>query len=847
MLRSFPLLIFLLFLVFSCTTSKEIIQSSTDQLSIYQSSKTKSYDLLHMDLDLNLNEKVKTLTGTAILKIKPYFYAIDSLVLDAQYMDIFNVSTLDSALRFSYEYDSTRLTVYFNQTLTRTDTFQLKIIYQANPEKVKGVTGEAITDAKGLYFIDADSTSGSPAHIWTQGETKSSSCWFPTNDVPNEKLTHQITIHTDTSNTTVSNGRLISSTTDDATKTDIWLQDQAHSPYLVMLFVGPFNAVNDIWINSTGDTIPLQYLTEDKWRPSNYEVFKHTPEMLSFFSEKMAYEYPWPKYDQIVVSDFVSGAMENTTASVFYDGLNVTDKDLLDKHHDDIIAHELFHHWFGNLVTCESWSNLPLNESFATYGEYLWFEHKYGRDEADWHLQFDLWNYLEEAVTGEKELIRFYYEERDDMFDAHSYQKGGRVLHLLRSIIGDEAFFKSLKLYLHKYEFGTAEIHDLRMAFEEVTGQDLNWFFNQWFMSKGHPHVSLNYEKQNHKHWDLNFSQSAESSLFFTLPIDIEVHTLLGKETKRLHLDSNHLIFSIKSDTIITWINIDPGKQQLWQIKEHKTFEEWKLQYQSADLAIDRYWALEQIDAAQASEVDAINVMLLALEDDFHVNRKYALSNANFNSKYEDAEFVEKIKSIALNDPNSAVRSAAIDRLVKVNSLIKYPELETFAIDKMKDSSYLVKSSALNCLGRINNVEALKYAEPHLKTNHVELSFALANIIAKSKATDTKYVDFYIHHINNAYKYYSISYFYYFSQFIRKPAFQNLVELNRVFDFVLDYQNKNYESAYTRYMTGQMMTGLKQQYDLLLKDLSINDADRSSINTNLNKIEAVIKAVKKRT
>ena len=124
MLRSFPQLIFLLFLVFSCTTSKEIIQSSTYQLSIYQSSKTKSYDLLHMDLDLNLNEKVKTLTGTVILKIKPYFYAIDSLVLDAQYMDIFNVSTLDSALRFSYEYDSTRLTVYFNQTLTRTDTFK---------------------------------------------------------------------------------------------------------------------------------------------------------------------------------------------------------------------------------------------------------------------------------------------------------------------------------------------------------------------------------------------------------------------------------------------------------------------------------------------------------------------------------------------------------------------------------------------------------------------------------------------------------------------------------------------------------------------------------------------------
>ena len=164
---------------------------------------------------------------------------------------------------------------------------------------------------------------------------------------------------------------------------------------------------------------------------------------------------------------------------------------MIDHNYEDVISHELFHHWFGDYVTCESWSNLPLNESFATYGEYLWEEYKYGKEAADLHSQESREGYLAEAQRKEVNLIRFQYNDKEDMFDGHSYNKGGQVLHMLRKYVGDDAFFASLKLYLETNKFSAVEIHDLRLAFEKVTGEDLNWFFNEWFLSSGHPDLDI--------------------------------------------------------------------------------------------------------------------------------------------------------------------------------------------------------------------------------------------------------------------------------------------------------------------------------------------------------------------
>jgi aminopeptidase N len=209
-----------------------------------------------------------------------------------------------------------------------------------------------------------------------------------------------------------------------------------------MVAGGNFAVIKDHWKN-----MEVNYYVEPKYESTAKLIFGNTPEMINLFSEKLGVDYPWDKYSQIVVRDFVAGAMENTGAVTFAEDMNMDARAVIDNPDEETISHELFHHWFGDLVTAESWPNLPLNESFATYGEYIWADYKYGREEADRAANEDLIKYLRTSKTKKVNMIRFDLTDREDMFDNYSYQKGGRIIHMLRKIVGDEAFFASLKLY----------------------------------------------------------------------------------------------------------------------------------------------------------------------------------------------------------------------------------------------------------------------------------------------------------------------------------------------------------------------------------------------------------------
>ncbi|NNE55927.1 MAG: M1 family metallopeptidase, partial [Flavobacteriales bacterium] len=379
---------------------------------------------------------------------------------------------------------------------SRIQSYDIRIAYTAKPDDLPVGGSEAILADKGLYFINTDSLEvDKPTQIWTQGQTESSSCWFPTIDSPNERTTQEMFITVDERFKTLSNGEQIYSNYNaDGTRTDYWKMDLSHPPYLFMMAIGDYVVAHDRWENSKGEVIPVEYWIEPEFQDFAYMIFGNTPEMMSFYSDILGFDYPWPKYSQVIVRDYVSGAMENTTATIHGEFLNATDRELLDGNNEDIIAHELFHHWFGDLVTCESWANLPLNESFATYGEYLWNEHKYGSDEAD-HTMMNLReSYFNEALYNKKHLIRYNYEDKESMFDAHSYEKGGCILHMLRNEVGDDVFFTALNLYLTNNQFHEVEIHNLRLAFEEVSGRDLLQFFDQWFLGKGHPVLQVTHD-----------------------------------------------------------------------------------------------------------------------------------------------------------------------------------------------------------------------------------------------------------------------------------------------------------------------------------------------------------------
>ena len=412
-----------------------------DKENVYHPEEDRPFDLHHTKLDIRFDWKKQYLHGIATLKMSPYQYPQNRVVLDAKGFDIHQVLHLKSHQQLEFSYDGFHLAISLEENYTKSDTLDILVKYTAKPNELPKGGSSAITDDRGLYFINPDGREkNKPRQVWTQGEIQSSSCWFPTFDSPNMKTTQEIFITTDTSFITLSNGKRIESKNNgDGTRTDHWKQEKPHAPYLFMMAVGKFSIVKDKWQNK-----PVYYYVEPAYEKYAKSIFGNTPEMMTFFSDLLQYPYPWVKYHQIVVRDYVSGAMENTSASLFMEELQADNRSLIDRNWDDFIAHELFHQWFGDLVTCESWANLPLNESFATYAEYLWFEHKYGKNVAEIKRQKEIESYLYEAQVKQKDLIRYNYTSKEAMFDNHSYAKGSTILHLLRNYVGDEAFLNRL-------------------------------------------------------------------------------------------------------------------------------------------------------------------------------------------------------------------------------------------------------------------------------------------------------------------------------------------------------------------------------------------------------------------
>ncbi len=541
----------------------------------YQPAITMQHDLVHTKLSVSFDWDKELLFGQATLTLKPHFYTTKTLTLDAKRLDIKKVALLgasgtNKALAYTYNKDSLKLIITLDREYTHDEKYTITIDYIANPKDLIARDDRFNYDNKGLYFIKPDSFNLSkPYQIWTQGETYGASCWYPTLDAPNQKTTEEVYVTVDNKFSTLSNGRLISSTPNpNGTRTDYWKQDIPHAPYLFVIAVGEYFIYKDKWRDKE-----VNYYVEPKYGQYAENIFGHTPEMMTFFSQLLGYDFPWDKYSQAVVRDFVAGAMENTSATLLYEELQTTDKEATKGTHDDIISHELFHQWFGDLVTCESWSNLALNESFATYGEYLWINHKYGEEAAQAHLSRDLSAYLMEAEYKQEPIIRYNYANADDdLFDRHSYQKGGRVLHMLRHYVGDEAFFGALKNYLQEHAFKTAEIHDLRFAFEKLTGEDLNWFFDQWFMTPGHPELDITYTYDTlANRATVRVRQTQTGEKIYQLPTDVDIYYTDGsKERHAIRVDKRDQSFSFTTKKTPKNINFDAEKILLCNKTEDK-------------------------------------------------------------------------------------------------------------------------------------------------------------------------------------------------------------------------------------------------------------------------------------
>ena len=703
----------------SCSTSRKAatespVANTEPEVTIpepvnYRGSATIMHNLIHTKLDVSFDWASRVLLGEAEITLKPHFYTTNQLFLDARGMDINEVKIFKGNVKeeLAYEYRNDSICITLDKYYTRADTFKVFINYVAKPESLPKGGSSAITSDKGLYFINADgSDPNKPMQVWTQGETQSSSVWFPTIDRPNQKTTQEIYITVDTSFVTLSNGKLISSIVNNqnGTRTDYWRQTIPHVPYLFMMAIGNYAVVKDYWKG-----IEVSYYVEPEFEPYARGIFAHTPEMLEFFSKKLGVDYPWEKYAQVVVRDFVSGAMENTTATIYGEFVQKDDRALHDSHNDDIVAHELFHHWFGNLVTCESWSNLALNESFATYGEYMWNEYKYGADEADWNLQNDLRSYLQEARNKQVNLIRFEYDNQDDMFDRHSYQKGGRILHMLRNYTGDEAFYAAFKLYLNDQRFKAAEVHHLRLAFEEVTGEDMNWFFNQWFLDKGHPSLKIDYEYNAESKTQLvkvQQMQSFETTPLYKLPLDIDIYTSSGVQRKRVIINRQSEVFEFKVNEKPALVNFDAAKMLTSTKTDNHTADEWVTMFKRAPKYMDRFEAMSVITKDYKAGTPEAEVMMSAFDDPHWNIRTMAIKNCNTLIGADRDGIRNKLMQLAKTDPKPSVRADALAKLTE--QYAQEPGVDELMRGAIDDKSYRVMETAVSHLLEHSREDALK-------------------------------------------------------------------------------------------------------------------------------------------
>lgn len=717
--------------------------------AVYRATTARVNDILHTKLEVSFNWEKAWMYGKATLTVKPYFKPVTELVLDAKGFEIKEVSMLNgntkTPLKYTYNNDTIpdtfQVVIQLGREFKKEEQYQIFIDYIAKPNTLPEGGSAAITSDKGLYFINnTGEIKDKPKQIWTQGETEASSCWFPTIDKPNEKTTEEIFITVEDNYKTLSNGLLLDSKKNtDGTRTDHWVMNLPHAPYLFMMAIGEYAVVTDSWKGKE-----VSYYVEPEYEKYARNIFGNTPEMLTFFSNILGVEFPWQKYNSVIVRDYVSGAMENTTATVFGEFVQQTDRDLLDETYEDVVSHELFHSWFGDYVTTESWSNIPLNESFATYGEYLWQEYKYGRNDADYHRLQALQTYLSEAGVKQVNLIRFQYPDKEDMFDSHSYAKGGCILHMLRKYLGDEAFFAGLNKYLIDNKFGTVEIHNLRLAFEAVTGEDLNWFFNQWFLSSGHAEIYTSYSYDDASGNILLHVSQLQDTLttpVYVLPVDVDVYANGTVVRHRITVDKRMQSFSIPSKTKPDLVVFDAERMLVGNVNQSYMQSEYEFLYTHSKLFQDRYDAVQWLSYDNATNAGSYNTIVKALDDTSWVIRQFAVDtiflNANTSSTVKN-----KLMDLAVNDPRSYVRSAALMRIPELTGVDMMP-----IIDKaLQDKSYTVVGTALNLLFQEDSVKAAQEARGFKEDKNLNLLISVWDIL--SRAGDAKDNDYYISQFN---------------------------------------------------------------------------------------------------
>jgi len=688
--------------------------------------RSRDYDLQHSRIALRFDLEQKEVIGEVTHTLAVLCDGTSKIAFDSSGLTIESV-TVNKA-RAKFETTTDKLIVRLPSESKAGEKFDITIRYEGKP-------------TKGMYFILPDKDyPDRPKQIWTQGESEDTHYYLPTYDYPNDRLTTETILTVPGSWITVSNGKLINvSDAGKGQKTWTWRESVPSSTYLITIVAGEFDEVKDSWHG-----IPVTYYAP-KGRGDRLSVnYGRTPEMIDLFSKKLGVDYPWEKYAQVMVDDFVAGGMENSSATTnTSNSLNhpkIAAESFTDE--DGLISHELGHQWFGDLITCKDWGDIWLNEGFATFMEAVWTESHYGKDQADFERWEAARQWMGDPGVFSKPIVRHDFEDSSE-FDNNAYTKGGWVLYMLRQQIGEEAFYRGLKHYLEVNRGKNVVTADLAKAIEESSYTNVDQFFSQWLYGAGAPRFNLSYTYDDAKHQvalTVKQTQKVEGRVgIFRVPIDIEITTASAPKLYSITVSKAEQIFTFPSESAPLMVLFDKGGHILKSAEFHKEKKEWLYQLKNATDLADRADAAVALGKIKSDE-EVVNALAGALRSDkaqgvraiaadtlgqvggaaaskqlleaLSTTRepwvRYRIVNALGDFK-DDAAIIAKLNSIASEDSSYRARAAALQALGKLKAPGTLATLEAAVAGDSPDG-YL-RNAALRALGPLGDDKAVPLLE----------------------------------------------------------------------------------------------------------------------------------------
>ncbi|NQV35413.1 MAG: M1 family metallopeptidase [Phycisphaeraceae bacterium] len=649
-----------------------------------QTERSREYDAIHYRIKLRFDEDRGMFWGQTTITLRPLRDGFDSVSLDAEK---FVVSSVEDQHGKPLEFNQSdgKIVVSLEEAHDYGDPLSVTVSYSAKE------CAASKDFPLGISFVEA--TEANPRLIQALSFPTGARHWFPCYDHPNDKATIEVIATVREGYEALSNGKLLSVTADARNKTQTfhWLQDRPHSTYLTVLAAGPYQVIED----SLGD-LAINYWVYPQDVNNAWFSFCQTPDIIAFFNREFGYEYPWDKYDQVTIPG-IGGGAECTSATLLGHGVIHDEKADKDFPSHKLIAHEAAHQWWGDLVTLRDWGHTWINESFGTYSDHLYIKHSLGADEGAVDLLGKKNAYLREAHNRYMRPIVFHqWDEPGQNFDSHTYPKGAAVINMMRWILGDEPFRKAISHFLHKHAYAPADTHDFITAIKEMTGQNLDWFFEQWLFSPGHPVFEVSY------HWDrsakavkLNIAQAQDTSgrvPLFKTPVVIAVVTAAGKISEKVWLKGKVEEFDIACDEAPLMVRFDEGNFLLKEWTFEKTTQELIYQLKHDDV-IGRMWAASELGKIKG-DASSTAALLESGRDDLFWSVRRAAIEALGTSEQGTHESVLKQKCL---DQNSRVRAAALQALGDSRQI----ELVAFFAERFeKDNSYVAQAAALRSIGK---------------------------------------------------------------------------------------------------------------------------------------------------